>query len=342
MAKQRFRNALVVLIILFSILGFGLYLSQNVLLPFLIGAILAYIANPGVCVLERYGCPRWFASILFILAFFITVIILTAVIFPLIKSESLRLATLIPSYLQTARQELTPFFTNQTYDLSTNTHSELFKWLSHLFTNLLSSGWALANLLSLLLVTPIVAFYMLRDWQRLLRNVDKLWPRTLAPVINSLFQEIDETLAGFIRGQASVCIILAVYYTLGLTAINLNFAPTIGIITGVLTFIPYVGAIVGFALALLVATGQYTLLAALGMVAVVFGLGQVIESQILTPRLVGGRVGLHPVWVIFSLFAGGSLLGITGIFLAIPCAAIGGVLVRAILRWYLESAWYKV
>jgi predicted PurR-regulated permease PerM len=199
----------------------------------------------------------------------------------------------------------------------------------------------LINLVSLLVITPVVAFYLLRDWDRIVIQIDSWLPRRYAETIREQVRAVDATLAGFLRGQGTVCLILAIYYGLGLSLAGLDFGLVIGLVAGLLSFVPYVGAIVGLLLSVGLALVQFDAWLPIAIVAAVFILGQVVEGNFLTPKLVGESVGLHPVWIIFALLAGGTLFGFVGLLLAIPAAAVIGVGVRFALDRYLVSAYYK-
>jgi predicted PurR-regulated permease PerM len=200
---------------------------------------------------------------------------------------------------------------------------------------------ALFQLISLVVITPLVSFYLLRDWDRIVERIDAYLPRGSAPAIHDQFGKIDRTLAGFIRGQATVCLILGAFYAVGLSLVGLEFGLLIGLGTGLISFIPYFGMMVGLAVGISVALAQFSGLGSVALVAAVFAVGQVAEGNFLTPKLVGDRVGLHPVWVIFALLAGGTLFGFTGILLAVPAAAVIGVLVRFTLESYRDSRLYE-
>jgi len=205
----------------------------------------------------------------------------------------------------------------------------------------LRGGAALFNTISLLVVTPLVAFYLLRDWDRITAAVDGWLPRDHAPEIRGLARDIDGILAGFVRGQGTVCLFLAVFYGLGLHFVGLEFGLLVGLVTGAISFVPYFGMLIGMVTALGIAFVQFNDWTGFAMVIGVFAAGQVIESFFLTPKLVGERVGLHPVWVIFALMAGGAVFGFTGVLMAVPVAATIGVLVRFVVARYLGSELYR-
>ena len=203
-----------------------------------------------------------------------------------------------------------------------------------------SSGLALVNLIGLVVVTPVVAWYLLRDWDRIVEAVDGWLPRDHAPVIREQVRIIDRTLAGFVRGQAMVCLILGAVYAIALELAGLDYGLVVGLVAGLISFIPYVGSLVGLALSVGLAAIQFDEPLRIALIAVIFVAGQAIEGNFLTPKLVGEKVGLHPVWVIFGLLAGGSLFGFVGVLLAIPVAAVVGVGLRFALARYKAGPYY--
>jgi predicted PurR-regulated permease PerM len=214
-------------------------------------------------------------------------------------------------------------------------------WLTTFLKSLWSGGRALVSLFSLIVVTPVVAFYLIYDWHRMIATVDGWIPVHQRTTVRELAREIDAAIAGFVRGQSAVCLILGSFYAVALTLSGLNFGLLIGLISGLITFIPYVGSMTGLILALGVAVAQFwpdygSTLVVLG----IFLVGQFLEGNVLAPKLVGESVGLHPVWLIFALLAFGYLFGFVGLLVAVPLAATIGVLARFALRRYLESSLY--
>ena len=214
------------------------------------------------------------------------------------------------------------------------------QFIGSVIRSVVSSGFAFFNLLSLLLITPVVAFYMLRDWDKFIAKVDSLLPRKSRESVREQAREIDRTLAGFIRGQLSVCLILGTYYSTGLYLVGLELGVVVGFVAGIISFIPYIGSISGFVVSLAIAFAQFNSWTPILQVVAVFLSGQFIEGNFLTPKLVGDNVGLHPVWVMFALLAGGVLLGFLGLMIAVPVAAIIGVLVRHAIDNYKNSNLY--
>ena len=213
---------------------------------------------------------------------------------------------------------------------------------AELLQTLVNSAAGVVNVLVFLLVVPVVAFYMLLDWDRMIARIDELLPRDHAPVIRELARRIDRTMASFIRGQGTVCLVLGTFYAIALMIVGLNFGLVVGLIAGLLTFIPYVGALVGGALAVGLALfqfwGEWWWIVA---VAAIFQAGQLIEGNVLTPKLVGSSVGLHPVWLLFSLSAFGAIFGFVGLLVGVPVAASIGVLVRYAVERYQDGLLYR-
>ena len=204
-------------------------------------------------------------------------------------------------------------------------------------TGLLQSGIAFLNLVALIFVTPVVTFYLIRDWDRMLARLRSLIPPDALPTTERLAHEVDEVLAGVIRGQGLVCLFLATFYSLGLWAVGLQYGLIIGLLTGLFSFIPYIGMAVGFFVGMVVAAFQFQDLLRVALVAAVFLVGQFIEGNLVTPRLVGARIRVHPVWLIFAVLAGAALFGIVGALVAVPAAAVIGVFIRFALECYRGS-----
>ena len=211
-------------------------------------------------------------------------------------------------------------------------------WFGRILGNVGAQVGAFFNILGLVLIMPVVAFFLLRDWDRLVSRVRGWLPRPYEKVINEQMDLVDGALAGFIRGQSTVCMILGVLYATAWTLVGLDFGLVIGLVTGLMAFIPYAGAFMGLALAILTGIGQFWPdVMAIGMVVLAFGIVQTLDASVITPRLMGRSVHLHPVWILFALFAGGSLFGFVGVLMAVPAAAVIGVLVRFAIERYLAS-----
>lgn len=328
-----------------------LYLLRSVLLPFVAGMAVAYMLDPVADRLERWCSSRTLATGLITAAFLLAVIIALFLLVPLLQSQIASFAQKLPHYLEVFRSGVVPWIERIEMRISPADAERLqaaagdfagkvIAWLGGLLAGLWSGGLALVNLLSLIVITPVVAFYLLRDWDRLIGRIDGWLPRAHAPVIRGLAREIDTTLAGFARGQALVCLFLAIFYGIGLSLVGLDFGLVVGIATGLLSVVPFVGVIGGFVAGVGLACLQFSDWGPVAATAAVFVVGSLIEGNLLTPRLVGTRIGLHPVWIIFALLSGGALLGFLGVLLAVPAAAAAGVLARFALKRYLASSLY--
>ncbi len=342
------------LIWLGAVAGFVLllHLFSPILLPFIMGMAIAYFLDPVADWLEERRFPRLAATTLILGLFALVFVLFLLILVPVLGDQIGSFAERLPSYIRQLvkiADEAGPDWLKEW--LSDNESSiegqltgaarDVAGWIASLLQSIWSGGIALLNVVSLLVVTPVVAFYMLNDWDRMIDIVDSWLPRDHVGTIRQLGREINDALAGFVRGQGSVCLILGLFYAIGLSITGLNFGMLIGMISGFLSFIPYVGSITGLVLAGGVAIVQF--LPDWIMISVVVGifvLGQFIEGNFLSPKLVGDRVGLHPVWLMFALFAFGYLFGFVGLFLAVPLAAAFGVLARFAARTYMGSALY--
>lgn len=328
-----------------------LYLLQGILMPFLTGLLVAYAMNPAVRRLETWGIPRNFGTGLIILSFFLLIGLLLFIAIPFIQTELLRLAARVPQYGARVVSAFQPLLDEAALYIQPQDIERLREHVSsylagiitggiNLIAGILKSGIALANILSLIVITPLVSFYLLRDWNKIIQTLDSWLPRPYEPTLRRLFTDMNTTIGGFARGQALVCLTVGLYYCIALTVINLDFGFVVGIVIGVIAFIPYVGALIGFMFSMGIALAQFSDWTSIGIVAGVFAIGQTLEGYLLIPYFVGDRIGLHPVWILFALLAGGVLYGFIGILFALPVSAAIGVLVRYILNIYFKSAYY--
>ena len=329
-----------------------LWLLSPILLPFIAGFVLAYFLDPVADALERLGLPRIAATLLILATSILVLVLVGLLIVPVLADQFVKFVNDVPSLLQsftTRFNEVSPAWVKDAIAKSgTNVQGSVSDlagkaagWSAALIASVWSGGLALVNVLSLLVVTPIVAFYLLTDWDKLVAGVDGWLPRDHLETIRKLAAEIDAALAGFIRGQGTVCLLLGIFYAATLSFAGLKFGLVIGLVAGLLSFIPYIGAIIGGVISIGVALVQFwpeygSILTVVG----IFAVGQFLEGNFLSPKLVGGSIGLHPVWLMFALFAFGYLFGFVGLLLAVPMAAAAGVLVRFFLHRYLESRIY--
>ena len=339
-------------IVLVVFIGF-LYLFSTILLPFIAGMAVAYFLDPVADRLERIGLSRLMATVVILVSFVLVFALALTIVIPIIINQFNDFIQHIPAYVQQMQQlvakaqtmVLPDWIRNQLGAIKDNFSSIMSDGLSFvggLFAQIWSSGKALINIISLLVVTPVVAFYILLDWDRMIAKVDDWIPRDHVATVRQIATEINQAIAGFIRGQGSLCIILGIYYGVGLSLVGLNFGLLIGLFAGMISFIPYVGSLVGLVLAVGVALVQFWPDDYLwvGLTLAVFFTGQFLEGNVLQPKLVGESVGLHPVWLMFALFAFGALFGFVGLLVAVPAAAACGVLVRFALSRYLQSDLY--
>ncbi len=325
---------------------------RGMLLPFVAGMILAYLLDPVADKLESWGLGRVLASSLILGFALIMFSLALLILIPVLGKQMSAFADNLPAYFKSIEalvvkyggKWLSPFLNGDLSALSGNMSDITARgvsWLASLLQSLWSGGMALVNIISLMVVTPIVAFYMLVDWDRMVQKVDSWLPRDHAPVIRTIAADIDKAIDGFLRGQGAVCLILGAFYAIGLSLAGLKFGLLIGLGAGLISFIPYVGSIIGLVLSLGVALFQFWPdWVMILVIAGIFTAGQFLEGNFLSPKLVGSSVGLHPVWLMFALFAFGYLFGFTGMLIAVPLAAAFGVILRFFLRQYLASPVY--
>ena len=348
----------------FAALVLFLYVFSGVLLPFVAGMILAYLFDPLADRLERMGLNRLGAALLIVVFISLVFLLLLILFVPVLAHQ---LASFIES-LPDLVTRLQALVAQEGGALGGKLGSDVLEklgldeklaskdvqkslgdivgqgaqWMLSFLKSLWSGGQALIGVFSLLVVTPVVAFYLLLDWDRMIATLDRLAPPAHRDHVRVLAQEMNSAVAGFLRGQSLVCLFLGLWYGVGLSLIGLKFGFLIGICAGVLSFIPYVGSLTALVFSAVMAIVQgWPSLSLFGMAMTVVGVGQFLEGNVLTPRLVGASVGLHPVWLMFALFAFGSLFGFTGLILAVPVAAVIGVLFRFALVRYFESPIYR-
>ena len=328
----------------------ALWLLRGILLPFVAGMALAYLLDPLANRLERIGINRLAASLVIIGAFVLCFVVLLLIFVPLLTAQLGALIEKMPGYvsrIQTLvidpnREWLRNILGDGVADVQVgDVVKQGAGWATAFLKSLWSGGQALISILSLVVVTPVVAFYLLYDWNRMVSTVDRWIPLQHRDTVRGLAHQMDEAIAGFMRGQTAVCLILGSFYAVALTLVGLSFGLLIGLLAGIITFIPYVGSMAGLVLSVGVAIAQFwpeytPILIVLG----IFFVGQFLEGYVLSPKLVGESIGLHPVWLMFALFAFGYLLGFVGLLIAVPLAAVTGVLARFALRRYLESPFY--
>lgn len=325
-----------------------LWFLGDVILPFVLGGAIAYFLDPVADRLEAMGFSRAVSVTIITLVAILTFVVMALLVVPTLVQQAVALVNTAPQFFSDLQTFLTERFPQIVDENSTVRQSliELGQMIkthgAQLLETVLGSAASLLNVVLLLVIVPVVAFYLLYDWDRMVARVDDLLPRDHAPVIRQLASDVDATLASFIRGMGTVCLILGTYYAVALMLVGLQFGLVVGAIAGLVTFIPYVGALVGGALAIGLALFQFWGdWLSIGLVAGIFALGQIIEGNVLTPKLVGSSVGLHPVWLIFALSVFGALFGFVGMLVAVPVAAAIGVLTRFAIGQYKGSRLYR-
>jgi predicted PurR-regulated permease PerM len=328
-----------------------LWLLSGILLPFVAGLAIAYLLNPVTDRLVKLGLNRMIAALLIITVAVLAFIVIILLIAPLVGSQLSSFIDSVPGYitkLQAMISDQSKPWVQKLLGAGFNPQKSFgdlvtqgMGWLTTFLKSLWSGGQALVSVFSLIVVAPVVAFYLITDWHRMIDTVDSWVPVHQQETVRTLAREIDATISGYVRGQAAVCLVLGSFYAVALTLSGLNFGLLIGLISGAITFIPYVGSMTGLVLSVGVAVAQFwphytSILIVLG----IFLVGQFLEGNVLSPKLVGESVGLHPVWVIFALLAFGYLFGFVGLLVAVPLAATIGVLCRFALRRYLASSFY--
>ena len=349
---MRIERQVVFWIIVLAVFVVLLWLLHQVLLPFVVGAALAYMLDPLAKRLVKRGVSRLLAALIILGGFIVIFVGLFILVAPLLANQLAAFVEHIPGYIQRLQALLTDEQHQWLRGLVGNAAvssqesigvlvNKSLEYLSSAIPTLWTKGEALLSVFSLLVITPVVVFYLLADWDSVIASFDDLIPLQQRDTVRGLVRQIDEVLSGYLHGQMIVCVILGVYYAIGLTAAGLSFGILIGAVSGFLTFIPYVGSLTALVVATGVALAQFS--PDWTRVFIVVGIvvfGQFIEGNILAPKLVGESVGLHPVWLIFALLAFGSLFGFVGLVLAVPLAAAAGVLTRFGLARYRASPLY--
>ena len=330
------------------IFGLLLWFLGNILLPFILGGAIAYCLDPVADRLQRFGLSRLTSTTIITLVAMLAFVLAILLIAPLLMEQAFALFNTAPAITAEVWGFLTTHFPDLLDDSSTMRQSltRLGETIQSrggdLVNGLASSVNSILSIVILIVIAPVVSFYLLLDWDNLVAKIDGLVPRDHVETVRHLVYQIDATLASFIRGQGTVCFIQGLYYAMALMLAGLNYGIVVGFLAGVISFIPYVGALVGGGLALGLALfqfwGDWT---SIGIIATIFMVGQILEGNFLTPKLVGDSVGLHPVWLIFALSVFGSLFGFVGMLVAVPVAAMIGVLARFFITQYKSGLLYR-
>lgn len=326
----------------------GVFVFRGILLPFVLGMAAAYFLDPVADWLERRRLSRTLAATVLTIGFLVAVALFFVLLVPLLHSQLIGFVSRIPTYVDLIRVAAGDILTMIQANLPESAIARLreaaggiatatLSWLGDVVSGIWSGGLALVNLLSLIVITPVVTFYLLRDWDRIVATVDGWLPRDHADTIREQVNLVNQTLAGFVRGQGLVCLGLGTFYAVALSLAGLEFGVVIGLGTGLISFVPYFGMLVGLCASVGLAFAQFDSWQPIAVVAGIFAVGQIVEGNFVTPKLVGDRVGLHPVWMIFALLAGGALFGFLGVLLSVPVAATIGVLMRFMISRYTAS-----
>jgi predicted PurR-regulated permease PerM len=291
------------------------------------------------------------ASLAVLILFLFGLAAILVILVPLIQGQVVQLIGRVPNFVRVLQDQLSTLISllqehlpaedvTKVRDVVSGKLAEAVTWLAGVVQGMITSSLAILNIVSLVVVTPIVTFFLLRDWEKMVAQVDSYLPRQSLETVRGQARLVSDTLVGFIHGQALICLILAIYYSIALTLAGLASGLALGLLIGVLAIIPMLGVTTGFVLAVGLAASQYGTTSAILLVCGIFAVGQLAEANILTPKLLGDRVHLHPVWVIFALLAGGTLYGFVGVLVAVPAAAVLGVLARFALSVYRRSSLY--
>jgi predicted PurR-regulated permease PerM len=341
------------LLVLVLIVGGVLYLLAPVLTPFAVAAMFAYLFDPVVAQLQRLRLRRDFAVGVVFLGLTVLFVLMLLALIPYLQRQAALLIQALPAWIAWLQNDAIGWL-NATFNLTlempdTQQLAAIVQehWkeaggaAATVVTKVSQSGFAILAWIAHLVVVPVAFFYLLRDWHVLLNHIGELLPRSVEGTVTRLAREVDETLSGFVRGQLSVMLVLGLIYAIGLRLVGLDVGPLIGIIAGLISFVPYLGAILGVAAGVIAALVQYHDWLHVVLVLAVFIVGHVLESYILVPRLVGEKIGLHPLAVIFAILAGGDLFGFLGVLLALPVASVVNVVLRYLHERYRSSALYS-
>ncbi|MEP1610966.1 MAG: AI-2E family transporter [Roseobacter sp.] len=325
-----------------------LWFLGDVLMPFVLGGAIAYFLDPVADRLERLGFSRIAATAMIAIIGVLLFVILALMVIPTLVGQALELVNAAPELARNLANFLTERFPTLLDEQSALRQSlqsigETIQSRGvELLETALVSAASLLNVVILLVIVPVVAVYLLLDWDNMIAKIDTLLPRDHAPTVRHLASEIDKTLAAFIRGMGTVCLVLGSYYAIALMIAGLQFGMVVGFVAGLVTFIPYLGALIGGALAIGLALFQFWGdWVSVGIIAGIFAIGQVLEGNVITPKLVGSSVGLHPVWLLLALSVFGAIFGFVGMLIAVPVAAALGVVTRFATAQYRKSLLYR-
>lgn len=340
------------IILCFMTVIYFLYSLGSILVPFFTAFIGAYVLNRPASWLSSRYFSRGIVSAFLVLSLIILLITIMLIALPYLQQQLFLLAGSIPRLIERLFQSIAPSleYISQTYgtpsaaELKTQVISHLgdvLTWSVRVITNLLNNGMALANLLSLVILTPIIMFYLLRDWPKMIVKANSLLPLRWAPQVRDHIITLDQTLSSYGKGQMIICFILMILYATGLWAVGLKQGIIVGVLTGFMSFIPYIGMLIGYMTSLGISFANFTGWGPIALITLVFTIISFIEAHVLIPRFIGQKLGLHPVWIIFALLAAGTWLGFMGILLALPITATLGVFTRIAINRYMRTSFYQ-
>jgi len=348
---QKFDKTVIYILLVTFGLGYFLYLINDILTPFIAALVFSYFLAPLVDRLHKRKVPRAIGSIIVVCAFFGVFIILTLTISPIIYKQALMLSEKINNHSADIKilssntldklKTVDPEYVEKAQEMLGDFSGTILSIFGSMIGRILHSGVMAINIISILFITPIVMYYSLTSWGSFTQTCNNLIPLKYRKTSSKLFTDIDHTLSNFIRGQSMVCLILGVFYAISLSVIGVESGFALGVISGFLIFIPYVGALFSSVLCMLIAAIQFGEFSIPLLIGAIFAFGQTVESNFLTPNLIGKSVGLNPVWIIFGLLAGGALMGLLGVLIALPLTAAISVIIKFALKQYKQSKFYK-
>ena len=350
MAKNEVKQAhsiisirIILLLIAFTLLIAGLTMVKPILWPFVLALVIAYIVDPVVHFFERFGLNRILSSLIVVLLFIVIVFGFGATLFPILITQFSAVVDILPTAIDTLQLKLTAWgFNVSQFDVFKTEFIETIKGSIGSTSQIaFKKATSIAQDAFFFVLVPVMLFYLLKDWEKFGNLVIRAVPPRLRVDFSELVLNIDHSVAGFLRGQLTVMTILGTFYAISLTLMGLNYGIAIGVITGLLVFIPYVGAFIGVCIATLIGIIQYNDIWDLFIIWGLFAFAQTVESVVLTPNIVGDKVGLHPVWIMFALMGGGLLFGFIGVLLAVPVATLIGTLIRFAFKQYTNSSFYN-
>lgn len=347
------RSQFLWLLIAFVICGI-VYLCWGILTPFVLSIAISYILSPVAAFLEsKLKLKRWLVALILVTFIFGILLAAAIVVLPLIYHQALIFIKYTPQYKTILDEKIMRAITEHLGNIdavyldkissaSVNLMMRGFDNIVSFLEKIWSSGFMIVDFLWLLVLVPFITFHMIKDWDPILTHMINSIPKKKQKVTRKLFTDLSEAIAGAVRGQFNVCLILALYYTVTLSAFKINYSILLGVTIGIMSFVPFLGTVVGMLASIMVAYLQFGTFNIIAYVLAIFTVGALLDNAVISPHIVGRKIGLHPIWIIFSILLGGKLLGFAGTFLALPLGAVAGVLVRDLLSLYYKSAFYKV